>query len=317
MDWLLFLAVETLGTVILTLTAASVTLTYLWRRSGSLKAAGTKNFEQLFVTGRNVGDVWLLSWATYSTMAGAWVIPCFGFIGYMYGLSGLLVASAALGAQCVAVTALSTSAYKHLPETCSLPRSIRVRFGAPLEVYTLVVMLLANLFSLASEYTALVGIFGEVLGIDARAVLGAVTVLSVYYVCCGGALVGLFTDQIHGILGLAALLGVVGYYGHAAKQYPPPPTNIVLYGFDKQATQWTFLGNVFVFFTLVSFYEILWQKHICSRVKTDLWKASSMAGISAALTCFVWGVPGMVAAWKDMAEGTQFWGMSYVLYVDK
>jgi hypothetical protein len=64
--------------------------------------------------------------------------------------------------------------------------------------------------------------------------------------------------------------------------------------------------------------QVLWQKHICCRVKRDLWVGSAIASVLVALTCMAWGVPGMVAAWKGIADHSYgFWGTSYVLYIDK
>jgi Na+/proline symporter len=317
MDWLFFLAVETLVSVMLILTAASVTLTYIWQTSGQLKGVGSKNLDMLFVTGCNVGNTWLVSWAIYSQMGGAWIVPTIGYFGYMFGLTGVVAASLGLGVQCMTVAVVSTAAYKNLPYTGSLPRSLLARFGRPLEIYILVVMLLTNLVCLISEYTALVGIFDEVLGADLATMLGIATVVSVYYVCFGGALIGLFTDQVHGVLGVVVVLGVLACVCSNAKGYSAPSRSVLLYGFDKRATQWFYLGTLFFNVTMSAFFEILWQKHTCCRVKQDLWKASALAAAGLALTAGVWGAAGMVAAWKDMAEETQFWGMSYVLHIDR
>jgi Na+/proline symporter len=256
MDWLLFLASETLVLIMLTLCAASMSLTYLWSTSEMFKTLNTRNVELLFVTARHAGSTWLLFWAMYSSTAGAWLIPTAGVIGYLSGLSGLLMISTSIGGSCFLVTLLSISAYKQLPETCSLPQSIGVRYGRPLELYTLAVMLLVSLFTLAKEYLVLMQVLVEVLGLDTRIVLGIATAVSICYICYGGALVGLFIDQIHGALGVAALL-VVGYYvSTSAKDYSPPSRAILLYGFGKTGA--TFNGlTAFVFaLTVQPFYEV-------------------------------------------------------------
>jgi hypothetical protein len=64
--------------------------------------------------------------------------------------------------------------------------------------------------------------------------------------------------------------------------------------------------------------QVLWQKHVTSRVKRDLWASSAMASVLLTLTCMAWGVPGMVAMWKSIADHSYgFWGPSYTLYIDK
>jgi Na+/proline symporter len=264
MDWLLFLASETLVLVMLTLCVASTTLTYLWSTSDKFKRIGTKNFEQLFVTARHAGSTWLLFWALYSSMAGAWLVPSAGINGYLFGLSGLVTVSASIGGSCFLVTSLSIFAYKQLPETCSLPQSLGLRYGRPLELYTLAVMLLATLCSLVKEYIVLILVLEEVLSLDTRIVLGIATAVSICYICYGGALVGLFIDQIHGALGVAALL-VVGYYvSTSAKDYSPPSRAMLLYGFDKSAAHVNVVSAVLFPLTVQPYFEVRCAQPWCA-----------------------------------------------------
>jgi Na+/proline symporter len=217
----------------------------------------------------------------------------------MFGLTGLVAYAISLAVQLLMFPALSISAYKNLPQTNSLPHSIRTRFGAPLEVFTLLVMLLTGLTSLTGEYIALVRIFNAVLGIDARIILGIAAAVSIYYICYGGALVSLFTEQLHGPLGFLTLVMVVYYYATSPKDVSTPPSrSMLLYGFDKEATQWTYLGSMFFTTTTCAFYEMLWQKHICCRVKKDLYPSCLMAAVLVLLASVVFGVPGMMASWK-------------------
>jgi Na+/proline symporter len=271
MDWLLVLASETLVLLMLSLCIASMSLTYLWSTSDKFKSLGTKNFEQLFVTARHAGNTWLLFWAMYSSIAGAWLIPTAGVIGYLNGLTGLLAFSLAVGGSCFLVTSVAILAYNHLPETCSLPQSLGLRYGRPLELYMLAVMLLASLLSLVKEYLVLMQVLVEVLGLDRRIVLGIATAVSICYICYGGALVGLFIDQIHGALGVAALL-VVGYYvGTSAQDYSPPSRAMLLYGFDKTASNFNGLTALVIALTNQPFYEVRLTSGLATMTMMRYW----------------------------------------------
>jgi hypothetical protein len=87
---MLVLALVTLFTILATLLAASLVFSRFWRGSNMKQVMGAQVSEEFFVTARNAGSTWLLTFSWYSSLSGAWIVPTCAFYGNYYGLLGML-----------------------------------------------------------------------------------------------------------------------------------------------------------------------------------------------------------------------------------
>jgi hypothetical protein len=316
---LTILASYTILCVLLTLAVASFVLATLWKRSSSKLSATAYHSGELFVVARGAGNMWLVTWSFLAVVSGAWMPASCGFYGYSYGLVGMLFFCITTALEPLICVVLAKSAYKQLNETNSLPESIGARYGHTLEAFTVAVMLLVTTLCLAAELVAVADIFESVMGVDRRVVLAVASLFSLYSTFVGGALVGLIMSQFNGMISVVAAAALLAFFVNSAQHYQPPSTQVLRWGMGTDASLLSFLGAAYFNVTFAAFYEVLWQKHIWCRQKSELWPAACYAGaIGTAIGC-LWGVAGMAAAWKDAAEGTSYYDgqLPFILYVDR
>jgi hypothetical protein len=316
---LTILASYTIMCVLLTLVVASFVLATLWKRSSSKLSATAYHSGEQFVIARGAGNMWMITWSFLGGVYGAWMPAALGSYGYSYGVVGMLSFATATALEPMVCVVLSTSAYKQLRETNSFPESIGATYGHTLEAFTVAVMLLATTLSFAAELVGLADIFESVMGIDRLVVFVVAALFSVYSTFVGGALVGLIMSQFNGMLSVVAAAVLLGFFLDSAKHYKPPSTQALHWGIGTKATLSAMPGAVYFNLIFGAFYEVYWQKHIWCRRKSELWPAACYTGIIGAAIGCLWGAAGMVAAWKDAAEGTSYYDgqLPFILYVDR
>jgi Na+/proline symporter len=269
---------------------------------------------------RGAGNVWLITWSFVAGVNGAWMPATVGYFSYSFGLAGMLCFCIATALQPLVCGVLSKAAYKQLKETNSLTESIGARYGHALEAFTVAVMLLVLTVFLAGELVAVADIFESVMVIDRRVVFATAALFSVYSTFIGGALVGLIMSQFNNMIAVVAAVVLLGFLLASAKDYRPPSQQALQWGSSTEATLLAFPGMAWSNLTLAAFCEVFWQKHIWCRRKSELWPAACYAGvIITALGC-LWGMAAVVAAWKDAAEGTFYYGdtmLPFILYLDR
>jgi Na+/proline symporter len=317
---LTILASYTILCVLLTLAVAAVALATLWKRSSSKLSATAYHSGELFVLARGAGNMWLIMWSFLGGINGAWMPATLGFYGYSYGLAGMLFFSTATALEPLICVVLSTSAYKQLRETNSLPESIGARYGHTLEAFTVMVMLVMTTLMLAAELGAVADIFESVMGIDRQVVLAAAALFLLYSMFVGGALVGLIMSQFNGMISVVAAVAVLGFFLDSAKHYEPPSAQVLRWGAGTaQASLLSFPGTAYPNVMFGAFMEVFWQKHTWCRQKSELWPAACYTGIIASAVGLLWGMAGVAAAWKDSAEGTSYYDgqLPFILYLDR
>ena len=304
--------------VLATLVVAGLVLATLWKRSSKQLSATKYHSGELFVIARGSGNVWLLTWSFLQAVNGAWMVASYGSSGYSYGLVGILFYVVTTAMEPLVCVVLSTTAYKQLQQTTSFSESVGARYGPALEAVTVAVMLLVTTLCLAVEYMAMADIFAGVMGISRLIVFGFALLFSFYTTFIGGALVGMIMAQLNGIIALVAAAALLGLFLDSAKVYRPSSTRTLLFGANTRATLLSFPGLMYFNITFGAFGEAFWQKRLWCRQPSMLWPSAVYQGILATAIGLLWGFAGMVASWKDAAEGSTYSAdKPYILYTDR
>ncbi|KAI9353729.1 hypothetical protein BDR26DRAFT_1002604 [Obelidium mucronatum] len=279
----------------------------LWRADAR---RGTADF--LLTARHSQSAAWAAaSW--FATGVGAWTL--FGPAALVAdpaagaGLVGLLTHAAASGAPLVMVARIGAKVRVNVPQATSVASYALWRFGRPVQVFVLALVVFCLVLGLLSEYLVVGVVFNAFLGCSPIVPILVVGIITMAYTFAGGLYVSILTDAYQTclvlLLVLISLIWLIQSY--SGTQLPPLPSYL-----GATSTGWSTLATIGIPLTCGSFFqEALWQRCWSSETEYSLKMGSLYGGLLTSFVVAFLGFGGMLAYWSGKASDTLNSNSSY------
>lgn len=251
-----------------------------------------------------------------ASVIGAWILFSPAETAMWAGIAGVVGYALGQAAPLFALAWLGPRMRRLMPNGHSLTEYVRYRFGRPMYITTLILMLFYMFVFLAAEMTAIAQAIRLVADVPLFWTALIVAIATVAYTMYGGLRASIFTDRIQFFLILPLLvfmlvgtLVLVGGYGPAfgAARTEAPDLFSMTHGPGIE------FGVTLVIAVLAAnvFHQGFWQRIYACRDEQTLRRAYTMAGLVVIPMVFIAGLFGLIA----VSTGVEADAMSVALFV--
>ena len=286
---------EATGLVIILLTAA------VFSAAGVVYARRVGTTLETFVVARNTLGLTAAAATLIASGMGAWILFSPAEATVSAGILGLIGYALGSGSAMLIFMWVGVRLRRLMPQGHALTEYVLHRFGAPMYVFVLVVMVFYMGVYLAAELSGMAMAAHMVFNVPLAATAGVIGLGTLAYTAIGGFPASVFTDRLQSwvILPLLAVVFVasIAYMGgpssvmeHAAATAPQVLDLTSGYGFGYAVTL------IIAIIAAELFNQVNWQRVYAPRDERTLKASFLVAGVVVAVVVLVAGLFGILAA---------------------